>query len=117
VPDPAPRILIGATCYGGVLEAARVGHGWAAEIEEVEQLLPAYLAALATEGRNRADAWIALGFGGASKSGQDALVDSPWIDAPQETWVRYAEMGADEIIVTARTTADVDRLVAAVDRW
>jgi hypothetical protein len=45
------------------------------------------------------------------------LSGSPWIDAPRATWARYAEAGADEIIVTARTSADVDRLVAAVDRW
>jgi alkanesulfonate monooxygenase SsuD/methylene tetrahydromethanopterin reductase-like flavin-dependent oxidoreductase (luciferase family) len=117
VPDPAPRILIGASSPRGVRIAAQVGDGWAAEIDEFEPLLPAYLAALAAEGRARADAWIALGFGGATKSGQDALDGSPWIAAPRETWARYAEMGADEAIVTARTTADVDRLVTAVDRW
>lgn len=117
VPDPAPRILIGASSPRGVRIAAQAGDGWAAEIEEFEQLLPAYLAALAAAGRTRAEAWIALGFGGASKSGQDALADSPWTTAPRETWERYAGLGADEAIVTARTTADVDRLVAAVDRW
>jgi alkanesulfonate monooxygenase SsuD/methylene tetrahydromethanopterin reductase-like flavin-dependent oxidoreductase (luciferase family) len=117
VPDPAPRILIGASSPRGVRIAAQVGDGWAAEIEEFEQLLPAYLAALAAAGRARTDAWIALGFGGVSKSGQDALANSPWIEAPRATWSQYSEAGADEIILTARTTADVDRLVAAVDRW
>jgi G6PDH family F420-dependent oxidoreductase len=117
VPDPAPRILIGASSPRGVRIAARLGDGWAAEIEEFEVLLPAYLAALAEAGRKRAAMWIALGFGGASKSGVDALTDSPWVESPPATWERYAAMGADEAIVTARTTADVDRLVAAVDRW
>jgi len=117
VPDPAPRILIGASSPRGVRIAASLGDGWAAEIEEFEALMPAYEAALADAGRERAATWIALGFGGASKSGQDALVDSPWIDAPRETWARYAALGVNEAIVTARTTGDVDRLVAAVDRW
>lgn len=116
VPDPAPRILIGASSPRGVRIAARLGDGWAAEIEEFEALLPAYLAALAAEGRSRTDAWIALGFGGG-KSGVDALADSPWIAAPRDTWARYADVGVDEVLVTARTTGDVDRLVAAVDRW
>jgi alkanesulfonate monooxygenase SsuD/methylene tetrahydromethanopterin reductase-like flavin-dependent oxidoreductase (luciferase family) len=117
IPDPAPRILIGASSPRGARIAAKVGDGWAAEIDEFERLLPTYLAALAAEGRARGDAWIALGFGGATKSGEDALTSSAWVDAPTETWAEYAAMGADEAIVTARTTADVDRLVAAVDRW
>lgn len=78
--------------------------------------MPTYREALAANGKSRADAWIAVGFG-SGKAGQDALVDSPWITSPRETWARYAAMGADEAIVTARTTADVDRLVGAVDRW
>jgi alkanesulfonate monooxygenase SsuD/methylene tetrahydromethanopterin reductase-like flavin-dependent oxidoreductase (luciferase family) len=117
LPNPAPRILIGASSPRGIRIAAKVGDGWAAEIDEFEGLLPAYLDALAAEGRTRADAWIALGFGGATKSGEDALSGSPWIETPRATWEQYAAMGVDEAIVTARTTADVDNLVAAVDRW
>jgi alkanesulfonate monooxygenase SsuD/methylene tetrahydromethanopterin reductase-like flavin-dependent oxidoreductase (luciferase family) len=117
IPDPVPRILIGASSPRGVRIAAKLGDGWAAEIDEFEGLLPAYLAALKAEGKARADAWIALGFGGATKSGEDALTDSDWIDAPRAAWAQYAAAGADEIIVTARTTADVDRLVSAVESW
>jgi alkanesulfonate monooxygenase SsuD/methylene tetrahydromethanopterin reductase-like flavin-dependent oxidoreductase (luciferase family) len=113
---PAPRLLIGAASPRGLRIAARSADGWAAEIDDFERLLPAYLEALAANGKSRADAWIAVGFG-SGKAGQDALVDSPWIASPRETWARYAAAGADEAIVTARTTADVDRLVAAVDRW
>lgn len=115
VPDPAPRILIGASSKRGLELAARVGDGWAAEIEDFERLLPAYRDALAAQGRS-VEAWIAVGFGGG-KSGQDALGGSPWIEAPRETWAKYAELGADEAIVTARTTNDVDALVAARGRW
>jgi alkanesulfonate monooxygenase SsuD/methylene tetrahydromethanopterin reductase-like flavin-dependent oxidoreductase (luciferase family) len=116
VPDPAPRLLIGAGSPAGVRLAARIGDGWAAEVDRFEELLPAYREALAAEGRNPKDARIALGFGGG-KSGQDALGDSPWIEAPGETWERFAALGVDEAIVTARTKNDVDALVRAAERW
>jgi alkanesulfonate monooxygenase SsuD/methylene tetrahydromethanopterin reductase-like flavin-dependent oxidoreductase (luciferase family) len=115
-PAPLPRILIGAGSPAGVRLAARIGDGWAAEIDEFERLLPAYRDALAAEGRSLDGAWIALGFGGG-KSGVDALGGSPWIEAPRETWARYQALGVDEAIVTARTAHDVDALVGAVDRW
>jgi len=116
VPAKPPRLLIGAASPRGLRIAARSADGWAAEIDDFERLLPTYLDALAANGKTRSDAWIAVGFG-SGKAGQDALAGSPWIDAPGETWARYSAAGADEAIVTARTTADVDRLVAAAQRW
>ena len=116
VPDPAPRLLIGAASPRGLRIAASHADGWAAEIDDFERLLPVYLEALAAAGKSRKDAWIAVGFG-SGKSGQDVLTGSPWVDAPRETWERYAEMGADEAIVPARTTNDVDALVGAAERW
>lgn len=115
-PVPAPRILIGGGSPAGVRIAARIGDGWAAENDRFEELLPRYRDALAAVGRSADDDWIALGFGGG-KTGVDALTTSPWVAAPRDEWARYAEQGVDEVIVTARTTADVDALVAAVDRW
>ena len=115
-PDPAPRILIGGGSPHGVRLAARIGDGWAAEIDRFEELLPAYRDALAAEGRTLAGAWVALGFGGG-KTGQNALGDSEWVDAPAEAFARYAAMGVDEVVVTARTPNDVDALVGAVERW
>lgn len=116
VPDPAPRVLIGASSPRGLRIAANHADGWAAEIRDFERLLPVYLDALAAAGKTRAEAWIAVGFG-SGKSGQDVLTGSPWIEAPRETSQRYAEAGADEAIVPARTTVDVDALVGAVARW
>lgn len=116
VPDPAPRILVGAASPRGLRIAAGVGDGWAAEIDDFERLLPTYLDALAANGKARRDAWIACGFG-QGRSGQDALAGSPWIAAPRETWARWSEAGIDEAIVTARTPNDVDALVGAVNRW
>ena len=116
IPNPVPRILVGAASPRGLRIAARLGDGWAAEIDDFERLLPTYDEALAAEGRTRADAWMAVGFG-SGKSGQDALDGSPWIEAPRETWEHYAELGANEIVVPARTTHDVHALVEAASRW
>jgi alkanesulfonate monooxygenase SsuD/methylene tetrahydromethanopterin reductase-like flavin-dependent oxidoreductase (luciferase family) len=116
IPEPTPKILIGAGSRRGVQLAARIGDGWAAERPQFDQYLPAYLEALAGEGRTRSNVWIALGFGGG-RTGQDALGGSPWIAQPREEWQRWHEAGADEVILTARTTADIDALVEAVERW
>ena len=113
VPNPTPRILIGAESPGGVRLVARVGDGWAAEVPAFEKYRDTYLEALEAEGKRRSDAWIALGFGGEEKSGANALEDSPWITDPAGEWQRWHEAGADEVIVTARTTSDVDALVSS----
>jgi hypothetical protein len=75
-----------------------------------------YLDALAAGGKSRADAWIAVGFG-SGRSGQNALDDSGWVTAPSDEWARWRSAGADEVIVPARTPADIDALVDAVERW
>jgi len=116
VPLPAPRILIGAASPRGLRIAAAHAGGWAAEVEDFERLLPTYEAALAAEGKHRRDAWIAVGFG-SGKSGQDALGASPWVERPAQEWARWRDAGADEVIVPARTTADIDALVEAAARW
>jgi G6PDH family F420-dependent oxidoreductase len=116
VPEPAPRILVGAASPRGLRIAARHADGWAAEIDDFERLLETYDDALAAEGKSRRDAWIAVGFG-SGKSGQDVLTASPWVQAPAETWARYADLGANEAVVPARTENDVDALVRAAEHW
>jgi alkanesulfonate monooxygenase SsuD/methylene tetrahydromethanopterin reductase-like flavin-dependent oxidoreductase (luciferase family) len=116
IPDPAPRILIGAQSPGGIRLAARIGDGWAAERPAFEQLGTAYVEALEAAGKRREDAWLVLGFGGEEKGGANALDDSPWIADPVGEWERWYGAGADEVIVTARTEADVVRLIEAADR-
>lgn len=116
VPTPRPRILVGAESPGGVRLAARIGDGWAAERPAFEAHLPAYLDAVAAAGKGRGDAWIALGFGGGEKGGANALDDSPWISDPLGEWQRWHEAGADEVVVTARTQADIDGLLRAAGR-
>jgi alkanesulfonate monooxygenase SsuD/methylene tetrahydromethanopterin reductase-like flavin-dependent oxidoreductase (luciferase family) len=110
-PEPVPRILVGAGTPAGVRLAARAGDGWAAESDTYEALRERYLEALAAAGRSRGDVRIVVGFGGG-RTGVDALAGSPWIEAPGETAARWAALGADEVVLTTRTTADIDRLVA-----
>jgi len=116
VPQPAPPLLIGAASPRGLRIAASHADGWAAEVDDFERLLPVYLEALAAAGKGRADAWIAVGFG-SGRSGQNALDGSPWLTSPGEEWTRWHAAGADEVIVPARTPADVDALVRAAESW
>ncbi len=113
---PRPPILIGAGSRAGVGIAARIGDGWAAEHPDFDRFGAAWLEALAAAGRPRSEVRLVLGFGGG-RTGQNALDDSPWVARPRETWARWQEAGADEVVVTARTPADVDALVHAAERW
>jgi alkanesulfonate monooxygenase SsuD/methylene tetrahydromethanopterin reductase-like flavin-dependent oxidoreductase (luciferase family) len=117
VPNPPPQILIGGGTPAGARLAARIGDGWAAESDTFEDLLPRYLEALDAAGRNRAGQRIVLGFGGRRKRGADPLAAEPLLVAPREELARWRDVGADDLLLTARTTADVDALVAAAERW
>ncbi|MEW5989947.1 MAG: LLM class flavin-dependent oxidoreductase [Chloroflexota bacterium] len=113
--EPIPRILVGGGTPAGVRLAARIGDGWAAESPGYEHLRGRYLEALAGTGRSRADVRIVVGFGGG-RTGVDALAGSPWILARAETTARWSELDVDEVVLTARTQADIDGLVAAGER-
>jgi alkanesulfonate monooxygenase SsuD/methylene tetrahydromethanopterin reductase-like flavin-dependent oxidoreductase (luciferase family) len=115
VPDPAPSIVIGGETRAGARLAARIGDGWST-FENFEDHLPIYLEALEEAGRRREDQLVIAGFQGQWLS-DETLADSPWVTAPRETWDHWREVGADGAIVLARTTDDVDALVAATDRW
>jgi len=115
LPDPPPPIVIGGETRTGARLAARIGDGWST-FENFEENLPVYLEALDEAGRRREDQLVIAGFQGQWLS-DERLADSPWITAPRETWEHWREVGADGAIVLARTTEDVDALVAATDRW
>jgi alkanesulfonate monooxygenase SsuD/methylene tetrahydromethanopterin reductase-like flavin-dependent oxidoreductase (luciferase family) len=116
VPNPPPPILVGAHTPAGVRIAARAADGWAAEVPTYDVLRGRYEEALAAAGRDRASQLVVVGFG-EGRSGEDLLRGSPWVEAPRETWEEWRAKGADEVAVTARTTADIDALVSAVGRW
>lgn len=115
IPDPAPPIVIGGETRAGARLAARIGDGWST-FENFEGNLPVYLEALEEAGRRREDQVVIAGFQGEWLS-DERLADTPWITAPRETWEHWHDLGADGAIVLARTTADVDALVDATDRW
>lgn len=111
-PDPVPAILIGAGTPAGVRLAARIGDGWAAEAAGFDPLLPRYLDALRSAGRDRRDVRIVVGIGGG-RSGVDALAGSPWLVDPATERARWAAAGADDVLLTVRTDHDVLELVRA----
>jgi alkanesulfonate monooxygenase SsuD/methylene tetrahydromethanopterin reductase-like flavin-dependent oxidoreductase (luciferase family) len=113
VPTPPPQILIGAGTPAGARLAARIGDGWASESDTFEDLLPHYLEALDAAGRDRTGQRIVLGFGGRRKRGADPLAAEPLLVAPREELARWRDIGADDLLLTARTTDDVDALVDA----
>ena len=115
-PEPAPPIIIGAQTARGARLAAGIADGWTAPIETFERDLPAYLKALAACGRSRAEQEVIVSYE-AGRSDVDAIVGTVWAEAPLEEVARWQARGADGVIVTARTPADVDALVEAARRW
>ncbi len=116
IPVPTPPIVIGGETPAGARLAGRIGDGWSAFDTNFEANLPLYLEALEAAGRRREDQRVIVGFQG-DWLGEATVVDSPWVSEPRETWDRWHAAGADEVIVLAKTTEDVDALVGAVDRW
>jgi alkanesulfonate monooxygenase SsuD/methylene tetrahydromethanopterin reductase-like flavin-dependent oxidoreductase (luciferase family) len=116
VPAPPPPIIIGGETPAGARLAARIGDGWSTFEDNFEQNLPIYLDALEAAGRRRTDQRVYVGFQGDWLGDAD-IAESPWCRDPRGEWERWREIGADGAIVLARTTEDVDTLVAATDRW
>jgi alkanesulfonate monooxygenase SsuD/methylene tetrahydromethanopterin reductase-like flavin-dependent oxidoreductase (luciferase family) len=116
VPDPPPSIVIGGETAAGARLAGRIGDGWSAFDDNFEQHLPLYLESLEASGKRREDHTVLVGFQGDWLA-EASIRETPWIRAPRETWERWRDAGADGAIVLARTTDDVDALVAAVSRW
>jgi alkanesulfonate monooxygenase SsuD/methylene tetrahydromethanopterin reductase-like flavin-dependent oxidoreductase (luciferase family) len=118
LPAPAvpPPIVVGAQSATGARFAARHADGWACRPDQLERLLPMFLDALAAEGRSREDVTVTIGYENG-RSGEDALAGSAWIDAPAEEAARWRARGVDDVVLLARTTRDVERLVEATARW
>jgi alkanesulfonate monooxygenase SsuD/methylene tetrahydromethanopterin reductase-like flavin-dependent oxidoreductase (luciferase family) len=117
VPDPLPRILIGGETAAGARLAGRIGDGWSTFDNNFEANLPRYLEALEAAGKSRADQLVIIGYQGDDWLDEGRLAGTPWIREPRATWERWREAGADGAIVTAKSDADIDALVDAVERW
>jgi alkanesulfonate monooxygenase SsuD/methylene tetrahydromethanopterin reductase-like flavin-dependent oxidoreductase (luciferase family) len=113
VPAPAPPIIVGAEARAGIELAARVGDGWTTPAARLAERLPAYLDALAVAGRQRVGQRVLPAF--ELPKGQ-TLAGSPWVVDPAGTAAAWRAAGADGAILGARSTADVDLLVAALSR-
>ena len=116
IPVRPPPIVLGGETAAGARLAGRIGDGWSAFDDNFEANLPLYLESLAASGRRREDQRVIVGFQGDWLA-EASIADSPWIQAPNETWQRWQAAGADDVIVLARTTADIDALVEAAGRW
>ena len=112
-----PPIVIGGETAAGARLAGRIGDGWSAFDDNFEANLPVYLESLAASGRRREDQRVIVGFQG------DWLSDESIVDialggrAARDLGALARAAGADGAIVLARTTADVDALVEAAERW
>lgn len=114
-PNPPPPIVVGGQSATGARLAAGLADGWACRPDQLERLLPVYLDALAAKGRSRSEVSVTIGYENG-RSGEDALTGSAWIGAQSEEAARWRERGVDEVVLLARTSVDVDRLVAAAER-
>lgn len=116
VPVPPPPIVIGGETPAGARLAGRIGDGWSTFDGNFEANLPIYLESLEASRRRREDQRVIVGFQG-DWLGDERIAASPWVTDPRATLARWRAAGADEVIVLARTTDDVDALVGAVERW
>jgi alkanesulfonate monooxygenase SsuD/methylene tetrahydromethanopterin reductase-like flavin-dependent oxidoreductase (luciferase family) len=116
VPTPPPPIIIGGETPAGARLAARIGDGWSTFENNFVENMPRYLEALDAAGRRREEQRVYAGFQGFWLGDED-VAETEWCREPRAAWERWHEIGADAVIVLARTTADVDALVDAVSRW
>jgi alkanesulfonate monooxygenase SsuD/methylene tetrahydromethanopterin reductase-like flavin-dependent oxidoreductase (luciferase family) len=116
VPTPPPPIIIGGETAPGARLAGRIGDGWSTFDNNFVRNLPLYLESLEASGRRREDQRVFVGLQGDWLGDAD-IAESEWCREPRAAWERWHEIGADGAIVLARTTSDVDALVAAAERW
>lgn len=116
VPVPPPPIVVGAASGVGLRLAAELADGWTTPAERFERLAPHWREAVRAAGRDPADLLVLVAFGGG-RAGEPALAGSPWVDDPAAELACWRARGADGVIVTARTTSDVDALVGAAERY
>ena len=117
VPDPPPPIIVGGETRPSAALAARIGDGWSTFEDNFEANLPIYLEALDAAGKRREDQTVIVGFQRDWLGEDSSVLGSQWVTDPRGAWERWHAAGADAVILTARTTEDVDALVESVGRW
>ena len=115
-PHPVPRIVVGGKTPAGARLAARTGDGWTTFDDVFAARLPVYVEALEAAGRRREDQVILVGVEGRTiKETSEQL--RPWLASMREEWERRRDRGADGVVLTARSEADVVGLLDAAERW
>ena len=112
-PTPPPRIVIGGQSSTGARLAARIGDGWTTRPDLLERLRPVYMDACGAEGREPGPTIVGFEDG---RSGVDAIAGTPWASDPDGRLGEWLARGADSVVLTVRTTADVDALVEVASR-
>lgn len=107
VPAPVPPIVIAGQSAAGARLAARAGDAWTTRPEDLERLLPVYRAARAEGGADGGR--VVVGFEGP-RAGVDYVAGTAWAVDPTGELARWLARGADEVVLTARTDADVATL-------
>ena len=60
---------------------------------------------------------VVLSFGGSRNKDAPSLASHPLVRDPLGELARWRAAGADEVLVTARRTDDVDALLESAGRW
>jgi alkanesulfonate monooxygenase SsuD/methylene tetrahydromethanopterin reductase-like flavin-dependent oxidoreductase (luciferase family) len=112
-PKPAPRVIVGGEKPAGARLAARVGDGWTTNGPDYDDLLPIHLAELERVGRRRSDVVHVIAL---SLSRDEPLESQPLIADMAAEAARWAERGADELIVNWVRQPQLSAVLDAADR-
>jgi alkanesulfonate monooxygenase SsuD/methylene tetrahydromethanopterin reductase-like flavin-dependent oxidoreductase (luciferase family) len=107
-PRPNPQIIVAGQTPAGARMAARVGDAWTTRPDLLDELLAVYRDACDEVGRTTGA--VVVGFEGP-RFGVDYVAGTPWAVDPEAELARWRERGADEVVLTVRTDADVEALV------
>ncbi|HET7703947.1 MAG TPA: LLM class flavin-dependent oxidoreductase [Candidatus Limnocylindrales bacterium] len=108
-PRPVPPIVVAGQTRTGARMAARAGDAWTTRPDLLEALLPVYRDARAVLGRGPGR--VIVGFEG-SRAGTSYVAGTAWQRDPAAELAAWRARGADEVVLTARTDADIDALEA-----
>jgi len=112
-PEPVPPIVVAGQTRTGARMAARAGDAWTTRPELLDELLPVYRDELGRLGRRSGRVIVA--FEGA-RAGTSYVAGTVWERDPVGELAAWRERGADEVVLTARTDADVTALEAMAAR-
>jgi alkanesulfonate monooxygenase SsuD/methylene tetrahydromethanopterin reductase-like flavin-dependent oxidoreductase (luciferase family) len=114
--DPPPPIIVGGGSPGAARLAARLGDGWTIFSDRFTERLPVYLESLQAAGRDRATQEVLVGVEGQTVAETSERL-RPWLADLRGERQRLIDLGADAVVLTARSEPDVAGLLTAAERW